>query len=310
MPLEPQIKAILDQAASSGAPPLSSLAPAQARAAFRSMLDSFRGTLPAVAKSEDRVIPGPAGQIGIRVYTPEGTGPFAALMFFHGGGWVLGDLESHDGLCRALTREARCVTVSVDYRLAPEHKFPAAAEDCYAATSWVANNGSVIGADSARLAVGGDSAGGNLATATCLMARDRGGLKIRHQLLIYPALDSSLHTRSQSEFAEGYLLTRADMAWFWGHYLASEQDRSNPYACPSVARDLSSLPSAMVITGEFDPLRDEGEEYARRLQQAKVPVVCKRFDGVTHGFMSMAFLDQARKAIAEAAAGLRSALKA
>ncbi len=310
MPLEPQIKAILDQAASSGAPPLSSLTPSQARAAFRTMLDAFRGTLPAIAKSEDRVIPGPAGQIGIRVYTPERTGPFPVAMFFHGGGWVLGDLESHDGVCRALTREAHCVTVSVDYRLAPEHKFPAAAEDCYAATSWVASNGAAIGADSTRLAVGGDSAGGNLAAAICLMARERGGLKIRHQLLIYPALDSSLQTQSQSDFADGYLLTRADMAWFWGHYLGSERDRSNPYACPSAASDLSGLPPAMVITGEFDPLRDEGEEYARRLQRAKVPVVCKRYDGVTHGFMSMAFLDKARKAIAEAAAGLRAALRA
>ncbi len=310
MPLDPQIKAILDQAASSGAPPLNTLTPHKARLAFRAMLESFTDTPPMVAKCEDHAIPGPEGEIGLRIYTPEGKGPFPALMFFHGGGWVLGDLDTHDALCRALTREARCVTVSVDYRLAPEHKFPAAAEDCYAASQWAARNRTAIGASSAPLAVSGDSAGGNLAAALCLMARDRGDLRIGYQLLMYPALDASLKTGSMSEFAEGYLLTRADMVWFWNHYLRTEEDRSNPYACPVAATDLRGLPPATVITAEYDPLRDEGETYAKRLREAQVRVVARRYDGMTHGFMSMApFVDKGRKAIEEAAANLRAAFK-
>ncbi len=310
MPLEPQIKAILDQAAAAKAPPLSSMSPGQARKAFRAMLESFGGAPPRVAKSDDQAIDGPAGQIGLRIYTPEGKGPFPALVFFHGGGWVLGDLESHDALCRALTNEARCVTVAVDYRRAPENKFPAAAEDCYAATLWVVNNGASINANRAHLAVGGDSAGGNLAAAVTLMARDRDEPRICYQLLMYPALDSSLQTQSMTEFADGYLLTRADMVWFWAQYLTGDADRSNPYACPAAAKDLTGLPRAMVITAEFDPLCDEGEAYAQRLQEAKVAVVCTQYKGVTHGFMSMAsFLDTGRKAIGDAAAGLRSAFK-
>jgi acetyl esterase len=310
MPLDPQIKAILDQAASSGAPPLSSLSPHKARAAFRAMMERFAGTPPLVAKSEDRAIPGPAGEIGVRIYTPEGKKPFPALMFFHGGGWVLGDLDTHDPLCRALTNEARCITVAVDYRLAPEHKFPAAVEDCYAASQWVARNCVAIGANPARLALSGDSAGGNLAAAVSLMARDRKDLHIGYLLMMYPALDASLQTKSMTDYAEGYLLTRADMVWFWNHYLKEEEDRSNPYACLAAAKDLSGLPPAMIITAEFDPLRDEGEAYAKRLQEAHVRVTCKRYEGMTHGFMSMAsFVDKGREAIEEAAAHLRAGFK-
>lgn len=310
MPLDPRIRAFIDQAASSGAPPLSSLTPKQARAGFRTLFENFGGTPLPVAKSEDRVIPGPAGDIGLRIYTPEGKGPFPVLMFFHGGGWVVGDLDTHDPLCRALTNEARCVTVAVDYRLAPEHKFPAAADDCYAAAQWAARNGAAIGGQPGRIAVSGDSAGGNLAAAVSLMARERGDLQVGHQLLMYPALDASLQTKSMSDCAEGYLLTRADMVWFWGHYLRGDADRSNPYACPAAAKDLSGLPPAIVITAEFDPLRDEGEAYARRMEQVGVRVVCKRYDGMTHGFMSMTgFVDQARKAIEEAAVHLRASFR-
>ncbi len=310
MPLDPQLKPFLDQAASSAAPPLSSLSPRQARAAFRSLFEAFDGTPPQVARSEDRSIPGPAGEIAVRIYTPEGKGPFAVLMFFHGGGWVVGDLDTHDPLCRALTNETRCVTVAVDYRLAPEHKFPAAADDCYAAVQWFARNGETIGANPARIAVGGDSAGGNLAAAVCLMARERADVRIGYQLLMYPALDASMQTASMSDFAQGYLLTRDDMAWFWGHYLKSEDDRANPYACPAAAADLSGLPPAMVITAEYDPLRDEGEAYAKRLQEAHVKTTLKRYEGVTHGFMSMAsFLDKGCQAIEDAASHLRAAFK-
>lgn len=305
MPLDPQIKAIVDQAASSGAPPLSSLTPTQARAAFRALFKNFGGTPTPVARSEDRTISGPAGEIALRIYTPEGPGPFPALMFFHGGGWVVGDLDTHDPLCRALTKAARCITVAVDYRLAPENKFPAAAEDCYAASRWVAENAAAIGASHARLAVSGDSAGGNLSAAVSLMARDRKDLQIGYQLLMYPALDAALQTKSMAECAEGYLLTREDMVWFWGHYLSGVDDRSNPYACPSGATDLSGLPPAMIITAEFDPLRDEGEAYAKRLEEANVPVFFKRYGGITHGFMSMAtIVEKGRKAIEDAASHL------
>jgi acetyl esterase len=310
MALDPQIKAIIDQAASAGAPPLSSLSPKQARQAFRAMFQAFGAAPEPVAKSEDRAIPGPARDIGVRIYTPEGKAPFPVLLFFHGGGWVLGDLDTHDPLCRALTKGARCVTVAVDYRLAPEHKFPAALDDCYAASKWVAQHGSEIGVNPAHLAVGGDSAGGNLAAAVSLMARDRKDLGVGYQLLMYPALDASLQTKSMNEFAEGYLLTRSDMAWFWGHYLRGDTDRSDLYACPVAAKDLTGLPPAMVITAEFDPLRDEGEAYARRLQEAYVHVTLKRCEGVTHGFMSMAtIVDQGRKAIDDAASHLRAAFK-
>lgn len=308
MPLDPQIKPIIDQAASAGAPPLSSLTPTQARAAFRALFKNFGGTPAPIAKSEDRAIPGPAGEIGLRIYTPQGKGPFPALMFFHGGGWVVGDLDTHDPLCRALTNEARCITVAVDYRRAPEHKFPAAAEDCYAASQWVARNGAAIGATHAQLAVCGDSAGGNLSAAVCLMARARKDLQVGYQLLMYPALDAALQTKSMTEYAQGYLLTRDDMVWFWGHYLRGGEDRSNPYACPSAARDLSGLPPAMIITAEFDPLRDEGEAYAKRLEEAYVPMVLKRYEGMTHGFMSMAsIVDKGREAIGAAASHLKAA---
>jgi acetyl esterase len=310
MPLDPQIKQILDQAASAAAPPISSLTPHQARAVFRAMFEAFGGSPAPVARVENRAIPGPAGEIGLRIYAPEGKGPFPALMFFHGGGWVIGDLDTHDPLCRELTNAARCITVAVDYRLAPEHKFAAAAEDCYAASQWVARSSAEFGANADNLAVCGDSAGGNLSAAVSLMARDRGNLHVSYQVLLYPALDGLLQTPSMNEFAEGYLLTRADMVWFWNHYLRGEQDRSNPYACPSAATDLKGLPSAMIITAEFDPLRDEGEAYARRLQEAGVPVVLKRYQGMTHGFMSMAaIVDKGRKAIADTASHLRSAFK-
>jgi acetyl esterase len=308
MPLDLKIKAMIDQAAAAGAPPLSGLSPQQARQGFRAMFQAFGGAPEEVARCEDRAIAGPAGDIGVRIYTPAGKGPFPVLVFFHGGGWVVGDLDTHDPLCRALTNAAPCVTVAVDYRLAPEDKFPAAADDCHAAARWVARHGAELGIDAARLAVGGDSAGGNLAAAVSLMARDAKDLQIACQLLMYPALDASLQTRSMADFAQGYLLTRADMVWFWDLYLRGGADRDNPYACPSAAKDLRGLPPAMAITAEFDPLRDEGEAYAKRMQEAGVRVVTKRYDGMTHGFMSMAaIVEQGGKAIHDAAAHLRAA---
>ncbi|HZO70904.1 MAG TPA: alpha/beta hydrolase [Ktedonobacteraceae bacterium] len=309
MPLDPQVQDVLDAMIALGAPPLNTLPVADARAAFIALGAARRGEPEPVSKIEDRTIPGPEGAIPIRIYTPEGHGPFPVLVFFHGGGWVIGNIDTHDATCRALTNAAGCITVSVDYRLAPEHKFPAAPEDCYAATTWVAKNAAAINSDAARIAVGGDSAGGNLAAVVALMARDRGGPKLIYQLLIYPVTDYyKPGTPSYQENAEGYFLTREGMVWFWDLYLSNEGEALHPYVSPLQAESLSGLPPAMVITAEFDPLRDEGEMYANRLKDADVPVTYVPYQGMIHGFVGMAaVIDQGKVAIAKAGAALRSA---
>src|SRR5712692_2586290 len=311
MQLDPQMKAILDQAAAAGAQPFHTMTPAQARAAIDTMFQAFRGQPKEVTKSEDRKVPGPAGDIHVRIYTPAGNGPFGALVYFHGGGWVIGNIETHDVTCRDLTQGTPCVTVSVDYRLAPEHKFPAGPEDCYAATKWVADNARSLNVDQKRLAVAGDSAGGNLAAVVPLMARERGGPKLAFQLLIYPATDCADNTPSQREFAQvspDYILSRADMEWFWGYYLGPN-DKTNPIACPALAKSLANLPPAFVLTAEVDPLRDEGEAYAEALRKAGVNVKLKRYNGVCHGFFSMAsMIDKGKQAVADSCAELRSAI--
>jgi acetyl esterase len=310
MQIDPQMKAVLDQAAAAGGKPFNQMTPTDARAAIDTMFAAFRGQPEAIAKCEDRKIPGPAGEVPVRIYTPAGAGPFGALVFFHGGGWVIGNIETHDALCRELTNGAGCVTVSVDYRLAPEHKFPAAPDDCYAATKWVADNARALNVDANRIAVGGDSAGGNLAAVVSQMARDRGGPKLACQLLIYPATDCSDETPSQREFQQdGYILSRADMEWFYGHYLTAK-DRTNPLACPALAKSLAGLPPAFVLTAAIDPLRDEGEAYGEALRKAGVAVKAKRYDGVCHGFVSMgAMVEAGKRAVADCCAELRAALK-
>jgi acetyl esterase len=310
MQLHPQMKAILDQAAASGAKPFHAMTPAEARQGIAALLEPFNSAPEKVAKSEKRTIPGPGGQIPVQIYTPEGNAPFPVLVYFHGGGWTVGTIESWDSFCRSLCNASGCVTVSVDYRLAPEHKFPAGPEDCYAATDWVAKNAASIGGDPARVAVGGDSAGGNLAAVAALMARDQDGPALCFQLLIYPAFDPAMSAPSHQEFAQdGYVLSRADMAWFWNHYLRGPQDEANPYLNPARAKDLSRLPAALVITAGFDPLRDEGEAYATMLRTAGVPVTSKRYAGLTHGFFNMTSqIEQARVARDEASARLREAL--
>jgi acetyl esterase/lipase len=308
MPLDPQTQIVLDFMAASGMPPIHKQTVADARGAMLAM-GTMEGNPEPVGNVEDREIPGPEGKIPVRIYTPEGKGPFPILVFFHGGGWVIGNIESHDAICRSLTNAAGCITVSVDYRLAPEHKFPAAPEDCYAATQWVAANAATFNGDPTRIAVGGDSAGGNLAAVVALMARDQGGPNLVYQLLIYPATDYYLPgTQSIEENAEGYLLTREDMIWFLNHYLSGEEDTKHPYAFPLKAEDLSGLAPAMVITAEFDPLRDEGEMYALQMQKAGVEVTTTRYHGTIHGFISLAaMIDLGKQALADAAAGLRSA---
>jgi acetyl esterase len=304
--LDPQAKAFLDTM-----PPLpdfGSIDLALLRAGMDAQALSPGAPKP-VAKVEDRSIPGPAGAIRVRVYTPAGRGPLPVLVYFHGGGFVLCSLDSHDGTCRSLANAAGAVVVSVDYRLAPEHRFPAAPEDCFAAAQWVARNAAEIGGDPARIAVGGDSAGGNLAAVTALMARDRGGPSLRFQLLIYPVTDFAFGTASYRENATGYFLTTDMMKWFWGQYLADPRSGAEPYASPLRAKDLRRLPPALCITAGYDPLRDEGEAYARRLSDAGVAATLTRYDGMFHGFFGMdAQLDAAKRAIAEAGDALRKAL--
>ncbi len=306
MSIDPEAQALLDMMTTMGVPPLSSMLLHDARRMME-MTGGFFGTTPeAVANVEDRVIPGPAGEIPLRIYTPQGSGPFPVLVFFHGGGFILCSVESHDELCRALANAAACMVVSVDYRLAPEHRFPAAHDDCYAASRWVAENAAAMGGDPARIAVGGDSAGGNLAAAVALMARDRGAPPLTYQVLIYPLTGFAFDEASYEENAGGYFLTTDDVRWCMSLYLRSDADAEDAYACPLRANDLRSLPPALVITAEFDPLRDEGEAYATRLRAAGVPVACTRYDGMIHGFLSMPF-EKGKQAREEVAAGLRAA---
>jgi acetyl esterase len=308
-PLDPQVKVLLDQMAAAKQPAFHSQSPTDARNAMRAMLNVL-GPGPEVAKVENRKIPGPAGELPVRIYSPSGK-PNGILVYFHGGGWVVGDLDSHDYVCRALTNDAGCTVVSVDYRLAPEHKFPAGPEDCYAATQWASKNAASLGSDADHVAVGGDSAGGNLAATIALMARDRGGPRIRHQMLIYPVTDVAMDTPSQKEFlADGFVLSKLDMEWFWGYYLANKKDGENPYASPSRAKDLRNLPPAHIITASHDPLRDEGEAFAELLKKAGNKVKVKRYEGVVHGFVSLqAAIDQGKTANRELAEELKASLK-
>lgn len=308
MPLDPQVRTYLDRMAAPDSPPMSALAPAALRAFMEAETRSL-GEPPPVGHVEDRAIPGPGGEIPIRVSTPEGAGPFPALVYFHGGGWVVGSIATHDATCRGLTRAAGVAVVSVGYRLAPEHRFPSAVEDAYAATAWVAAHAASIGVDPARIAVGGDSAGGNLAAVVALIARDRGGPRIALQVLVYPIVGDDLDTPSYREFAVGYLLTRDAMAWYWQQYVPDPDGRRHPYAAPLRAEDLGGLPPALVMTAGHDVLRDEAEAYAARLARAGVPVKLSRYDGLIHGFLRRSLLfDRAREALDEIAVALRDAL--
>ena len=309
MPLDTQMKWVLDQLAAAKQPAFHQMSPAEARAQM-ARRTAPEQQVPSVGVA-DRTLVGPGGDLPVRIYTPEGAGPFGALVYYHGGGWVLGNIAMTDLPCRLLAKASGCIVVSVDYRLAPEHKFPAPAEDCYAAVKWLEDHAASVNCDPSRLAVGGSSAGGNLAAVVALMARDRGGPHVAFQLLVYPATRRELDTNSHRQFASDnyYILSRADMEWFWNHYLASPADAANPYACPDRATTLKGLPPALVITAEFDPLRDEGEAYAARLREDGVPSVLKRYSGVTHGFFGMPIqVDQAKHAIEEAAAALRLAI--
>ncbi|MCC6223157.1 MAG: alpha/beta hydrolase [Thermoleophilia bacterium] len=283
------------------------LSPQQARIAYRmgaEILDLPRAPLERV---EELSLPGPGGALAARLYAPSAA-RLPVLLYLHGGGFVTGSLDSHDGVCRALAAATPCVVVAVDYRLAPEHRFPAAVEDAWAATAWVAEHAASLGADPARVAVGGDSAGGTLAAVVALRARDR-GLPLALQLLVYPVCDLACDTASYRELADGYGLTAAAMAWYRDRYLGPAGDPADPEASPLRAPDLADVAPALVLTAEYDPLRDEGEAYAQRLRAAGVPVTLVRYDGLIHGFYRMpAAIGRAREALGASAAALRSAL--
>jgi acetyl esterase len=300
--------------AAAGGPPMEQMTPEEIRtdrAAKADVMAALAGPLQEVARVEDRTIPGPAQPIPIRVYWPEAGKNLPALIYFHGGGWVIGNIESVDRTCRALANASGCVLISVDYRLAPEHKFPAAVEDADAAVRYVAEHAGEFDIDPNRIAVGGDSAGGNLATVACLIARDRGGPKIAFQLLVYPVTDYNDSRASLHEFAQGYFLTSTMMDYFWAHYLASPADGRHPHASPIKAASLAGLPPAMVITAECDPIRDQGEAYAQRLRESGVPVSAKRYEGAIHVFFNLAgVVDAGQQAIADAGAALKTALRA
>ena len=305
--LFPEVRALLEANDAAGGPRMETLVPAEARQAAIDALRDLAALPEEIGSVQDLTIPHAERRIPIRVFTPAGDGPFGCLMYFHGGGWVVCDLNTHDSVCRALARRAGAVVVAVDYALSPEHRFPAAVEDCYRACDWVAAGAARLRVDPRRIAVGGDSAGGNLATVMCLKSRDEGGPGLALQILVYPVTNlASLDTASYREFADGYYLTRAEMEWFRGHYLARAEDARNPYASPLLAPDLRGLPPALVITAECDPLRDEGEAYARRLAEAGVEVTCTRYAGMIHPFFSLGgTLRQGLRAIEQMAAAVR-----
>ena len=309
MPLDPQVKVILEEDAARNLPAYHELSPTASRKQMLELSAPVDAQLAAECVVDQRIT-GPGGEIPIRLYYPAGDPPFAVVVYFHGGGWVIGNLDTHHALCHALSKSSGCLVTAVDYRLAPEHRYPAAVEDAYAATCWVADNAAAIQADARRVAVVGDSAGGTQATVVAMMARDHGKPNIALQILIYPITDHNFDTPSYLKNADGYMLTRNLMKWFWNHYLADENIADDPYVSPLRAVNLTDLPQALILTAEYDPLCDEGEAYARKLQQAGVKVKLTRYDGMIHGFIRMTSrLDKARQALDEVAGTLRKTLK-
>jgi acetyl esterase len=308
MPLHPQVQALLAEMEAQGFAPPETQSVAENRA-LTAQLRDLAGPPEEVARVEDVAAPGPAGDIPVRLYAPAAEGPLPVLVWYHGGGWVIGDLEGADAPCRVLANRSGCLVASVDYRLAPEHRFPAAVDDAFAALVWAAEKIGDHGGDRTRLAVGGDSAGGNLAAVVSQLAKRRGGPMPAFQLLVYPATDRTAQDGSILENAQGPLLTRAWMEWFYALYLNGPEDGLDTRVSPALADDLSGLPPALVVTAEYDPLRDQGAEYARRLQAAGVPAEHLAFDGMIHGFFQMGgVIDAGRDALDRAGAALRAAL--
>lgn len=286
MPLDPQIATLLDQLAEAGGKPVGEATVAEVRAAGWDWI-AIAGPGEAVARVEDRFIPGPTADLAIRIYTPAGTGPFPGIVAFHGSGWVVNNLDMADAPHRELANRSGCVVVAVNYQKAPEHQFPVPLDDCTAAAAWVVANAATLDIDPDRVGLCGDSAGGNLAIGVSLRARNAGGPRFAFQVLIYPATDYRNALPSMVENAEGYLLTATAVNWFWDQYLTGPEDGANPLASPLRHPDLTRLPPAVVVTAEYDPVRDQGEAYADRLAAAGVPVIQRRYDGATHAFFWM-----------------------
>jgi acetyl esterase len=308
MPLDPQVDALLTQIAEAGAPPISAQTVEEARAMAGSFVAMAGEPVP-VGDVRDIQIPVGDAAVPARVYTPEGAGPHPVVMFFHGGGFVICGLDTHDNIARNICRGADAVVVSVDYRMAPEFPFPTAPKDCFAATQWVAAHAAEFGADASRLAVAGDSAGGNLSAVVSQMARDAGGPAIRYAALIYPATDINATGGSMEENGKGYFLERADIDWFIGHYIPNDVDRDDPMASPARHPNLAALPPCFIATCEFDPLADQGEDYGELLRANGVSVETKRYPGLIHGAASMAgIVDGGQQILDDVADHLRRAL--
>lgn len=302
MPLDPLLEELLKEMAAADAPPMTEMAPADARAMYREMnAANTRAPMHEVTDTDAEGVP-------VRIYRPGPEDNLPCLVYYHGGGWVIGDLETHDNICRNLARDAHCVVIATDYRLAPEHPFPAPLDDCYSVVRWVAANAGELNIDASRIALGGDSAGGNLTACVSLKIKQEGGPSVVHQLMIYPVTDAAMDTGSYEANGDGYLLTRDSMQWFFDHYLGHGANRLDPYISPLRAGDLAGLPSATIITAEFDPLRDEGEAYGEKLQAAGVDTLIQRFDGMVHAFFAMTdLLPAARDATDLAAKRLKNA---
>ena len=309
MPVTPEVQSILDFIAAAEGPPREEIDPAELRQSYAAL--SLVESRPEMASVTDRVVSGPGGDIPVRVYVPtDEPGPRPVLVYFHGGGWVIGSVDTHDGTVRAVADGSGVTVVSVDYRLAPEHPFPAAIDDCLAAVRWVVQHADELDVDPGRLALGGDSAGGNLAAIAARELNMSGDASVRFQLLVYPVTDGTMAHPSIDENAEGYFLTKATMTWFWQQYVG-DGDRTGPRVSPLHASDdaLAAAPPTLVITAEYDPLRDEGEAYAARLAAAGVDATATRYDGMIHGFFSLRdLIPEGKAAVDQACEALRTAL--
>jgi acetyl esterase len=311
MPLDPLLKAFLDQANAQPGPKMWELTAPEARQTFVALMELAGPKDVPIGKTENITIPGPGGDIPARVYTPVAAGGDAlpALIYFHGGGWVIGTVETHDGLCRMFANESGVRVISVDYRLAPEHRFPAAIEDAYAAAAWVEANAAQLGVDPNRVAVGGDSAGGGLAAAVCQMAKAKGAPRIQFQLLLFPVTHVGGDTPSLNEFASGYFLERKGLDWFYDNYIPDVAAREDVRVSPLLAEDVSGLPPAYMVVGGFDPLHDEGVRYASRLRQGGVAVTVNDYPDMVHCFFYLqAVLPQALEMVKTASAAVRDGL--
>ena len=307
MALHPKIKEFQDMLGKTPAKPQWESTAAEVReTSSQKWKSEYLGSADSVARIEYRYISGPTAELPIKIYTPHGVGPFPAVIFFHGGGWVAGNIELNGVQHQQLAHESRSVVVAVNYQKAPEHSFPTPFDDCYATTEWVFANADALLINKDEIGVAGDSAGGNLAAAVALKARDVNGPKIAFQILIYPAVDYKSDYPSMVENATGYSLTTQGMKWYWDQYMGAEADLANPYFRPMAEANLAQLPPTFTLTAEFDPLRDEGEIYAKRLSDAGVTSVIKRYDSLIHGFMLMqGFLPEAREAVRDIAENIR-----